>query len=239
MVCNPSKKVVSLARSFRLVYHSRVVRLKTVFENIVVVCLSVCLISCGDKDVQGSPDKNTQVSKNPESKDPTPLDKLKKAAESKNANKERKETRTVKAFSFIPPSAKWLELEGATGDETYTRAKYKSTSNSVQLSISSIGQPTKGPDATNLVKTAETNFAQGIAKHPDMARSWIKSGFSLSRYADPTSGKVSVWCMSKTCKVELAFDFGSGSNISENTAIADSTTDEFFAKNPTGGAKTQ
>jgi hypothetical protein len=147
--------------------------------------------------------------------------------------------RIVQSFSFAPPSADWVESQGAQGDETFTQAKFKSSSTSCQLDITSIGMPAKGPQATALTKQCETEYAQGMAKNPDKTRVWIKSGFSINRYANPTSGAVSVWCISETCKVRLNYEFGTGTRPEDNVKVADSTTDAFFSQNPNGGAKTK
>ena len=87
-----------------------------------------------------------------------------------------------------------------------------------------------------MVAECETGFAKGYAQHPDLTHEWITKGFSISRFADPAKGEVSVWCISNTCKVQIDFTFGSGSKVDENVKVADATTKEFFDKNPSGGA---
>jgi hypothetical protein len=162
--------------------------------------------------------------------------KLKKLSGKDSANGKASAS-PVKSFSFELPSTAWTIAEPTSGDSNFTKAGFTMSGTSVRLEITSIGRPTTGKDASALVKECETGFAQGSAKHADMARSWVIKGFSVSRYADPTSGDVFMWCASETSKLRLNFSFGAGSRVNENIKIADSTTDEFFAKNPSGGAK--
>ena len=142
----------------------------------------------------------------------------------------------VKSFSFVAPTSEWTEGGSSEGDGTYTTATFKMTSPNAQLTISSVGLPTNGAKASKLVAECETGFAKGIAQHPDMAREWITKGFSISRYADATNGEVSVWCISRNCKVRLDFAFGAGSKAADNMKAADAATNAFFDKNPAGGA---
>ncbi len=142
----------------------------------------------------------------------------------------------VKSFLFENPSPEWTVSETPSGDGTFTKASYKLGGANVQCSVTSIGLPATGKDAAELVKECETGFAQGMAKRPEFNREWISKGFSISRYADPDSGDVVAWCISDSCKVRLKFSFGKGTVSPDNVKAADLAIDEFFVKNPTGGA---
>ena len=163
-------------------------------------------------------------------------DRVRDLAAKKKATTPKPIENSVTSFSFVTPSGEWSVSEPANGDGTYTKAAFKMASSNAKLAITSIGLPAKGKEAVALVKQCETGFVQNYALHPDLTREWITKGFSISRYADPRTGEIGVWCIINTCKVSLVFAFGAGPNTADNIKIADLTTDEFFEKNPTGGA---
>jgi len=201
--------------------------------------IGLFLIGCGNR---GNLDSNSPVAEKRTDKDSDKSAMTKAITDPqriKVGNPKVSENRIVKSFSFSPPSSDWVEAQPTSGDETYTLAKFKSSSNSWGLDITSIGLPTKGAKAIDLVKKSETEFAQGMATNNANSREWIKNGFSISRYANPSSNSVSAWCISETCKVLLNFSFPAGSKGEDNMKLADSSIDAFFDKNPTGGAKTK
>jgi hypothetical protein len=163
-------------------------------------------------------------------------EKLKNIVKTTNTAKSDRAPKIV-GFSFVPPSPDWIEAEPTIGDGTYTKAAFKSKSMPIQLAITSIGLPLNGNNAKNLVKNCETEFAVGISKHPEMTKEWIRSGFSISRYADSGKREVSVWCISEYCKVQLKFSNLTSSKLSDDVKVADVATDAFFEQNPSGGAK--
>ncbi|MEI7985623.1 MAG: hypothetical protein WCI55_08335 [Armatimonadota bacterium] len=197
------------------------------------------LIGCGNK---GNPDSNSPVADKHsqiDSDGPAQTKAFPDAKKSKASESKASEKRIVKSFSFSPPTSDWVEAQPTSGDETYTLAKFKSSSNSWELDVTSIGLPAKGANAVDLVKKSETEFAQGIAANNTNSREWIKNGFSISRYTNPSANSVSTWCISETCKVRLNFTFPAGSKTEDIVKQADSSIDAFFDKNPTGGAKTK
>ena len=160
-----------------------------------------------------------------------------KASTKELANKPKSEPeRKVKAFTFEPPSSAWTVAKPGAGDGILSTAEYSLSSSATKVAVTSIGLPPKGNEAEKLVRNCESEYAQGAAKHADSTREWISHGFSISRFADPATGQVMVWCVSNDCKVRLNFEFGSGSKLPDNVKTADASTDEFFTKNPTGGA---
>jgi hypothetical protein len=207
-----------------------VIQRKLLGPTALAISLGLWLVGCrqpiiGEKTVSGNSTNSTNA------------DALKKSIATSAKNSPKAEPRKVRSIAYITPAQAWQESSSAQGDETFTQASYKTAQS--QLSVTTIGLPAKGEKAINLVKNCETDFAQGMAKHPELTRSWIKSGFSISRYADPENHTVSSWCATDTCKVQLLFSFPSGQDISEAIKECDRTVDAFFEKNPTGGAKTQ
>lgn len=142
----------------------------------------------------------------------------------------------VKAFTYETPSPTWIVAKTNAGDGNYSSVQYSLAPATTKVTVTSIGLPSKGNDAIKLVNDCETEFAQGASKYSDSTREWISHGFSISRFADPATGKVMAWCTSETSKICLNFEFGTRSKAAENVKVADSSTEEFFAKNPTGGA---
>ncbi len=161
-------------------------------------------------------------------------DPIKKAL---NKSGTKVKTTPIKKFVFQQPSSDWTSTKPAMGDGNFTMALYKISGGKVWVYVTSIGLPTSSKDALSLVKDCETGFAHGAANHPELTREWIKSGFSASRYSDATKGDVVVWCVSESCKVELKFAFGAGTDAKSNVATADKATNDFLEKNPKGGAQ--
>ncbi len=199
--------------------------------------VGLLLVGCGNKGtpVSNSPfaDKQTDQDSNQSALTKAVAD----AKKVKGGEPKFSESRIVKSFSFFPPTSDWVESKATTGDETYTQAKFMSSSNSCELDVTSIGLPVKGANAVDLVKKSETEFAQGMATNNTNSREWIRNGFSISRFANPTAHSVSAWCISETCKVRLNFSFPAGSKTEDNVKHSDSWIDSFFDKNPSGGAK--
>lgn len=196
-------------------------------------CLALCLFGCSQPP--------TRTSSNVDKKDVATPDRIKNSNPSVVTPKgqEKKDpAQKVKNFSFKSPSPDWGESEKAKGDGTFTQAGFKMNSKSIQLLVTTIGIPASGEEARELVKKCETEFAQGSANHSDMAKAWIVSGFSISRYANQEQRSVSAWCCSDLCKVQLKLTFGPDSNFAESIKLADATINDFFEKNPNGGAKT-
>ncbi len=164
-------------------------------------------------------------------------DSLADAKKKEPATAAKPKTTPVKSFAFENPSPDWKSSDPAQGSGTLTQATLKSSNSPAKMTVISIGLPVSTKEAAALVNTSENGFSQGYAKHPELTREWIKSGFAISRFADPASGQVLIWSSSETCKIQLKFEFGQGSNPKDNIKSADKSTDDFFEKNPTGGAK--
>ena len=206
-------------------------------SNLVCKIALLALICCGLLSCRGA--GNNEIA---EVEKPGNLSKPVKASPSIAKNKEvtkpkKQNTAPVKSFVFENPSPDWTASEPGKGDGALTKVKLKSNKSPVKLTVTSIGLPVASKEAGALVKECESSFAKGYAKHPELTREWIRSGFSISRYSDPNNGEISVWCVSETCKVRLNFEFGKSGNVQDNIKIADGATDDFFTKNPTGGAK--
>jgi hypothetical protein len=193
------------------------------------------LIGCGRKG-NGAPSAQANqdsIANNPASK----AIKLPGTVLNKTANMSpAKAGNLVRSFAFVAPAPDWTKNGNSEGDGAYTKASFAMSNSKAILEISSVGLPTKGEKAIKLVEDCETGFAKGIAQHAEMAREWVSKGFSISRYADSGTGKVSVWCISNTCKVRLDFAFGAGPQAADNIKKADLVTNAFFEENPTGGA---
>ena len=206
------------------------------------LALSVILAACGKTDASTpslSPTKSPGIvtkSESPDTKAKLKATPLESAVKRMKAIHESKTENKVKSFAFVTPSADWEPTGSEQGDGNYTKAGFKHKSENVQLTITSIGTPATGKEAAKLVGECETSFAQGSAKHPEMTREWIAQGFSISRYADPGTGSVSVWCVSNSCRVQLGFLFPSGSKPTDTVKVADATVNAFFEKNPSGGS---
>ncbi len=201
--------------------------------------IGLLLVGCGKKETQGSNAPFAEMQTNQDSNKSALTKAIGDAKKANQGEPKVADRRIVKSFSFFPPTSDWVVAQATSGDETFTQAKFKSSLGSCELDISSIGLPAKGTSAIDLVKKSETEFAQGMATNNTNSREWIKNGFSISRYANPTSHSVSAWCISEKCKVRLNFSFAPGSKTEDNVKQSDSSIDAFFDKNPTGGAKTQ
>jgi len=201
--------------------------------GVTLICWS--LTSCSNKSVT-DPASVNNVADSKNSSDIKPnLRDLKRDAKGKPIP--TKATTPIKKFEFEQPSPDWTTTQPAQGDGTFTKASYQIAGGKIPVQITSIGLPLSTKEAAGLVRDCETGFAQGAAKHPELTREWIKSGFSVSRYSDATNGEVVVWCVSESCKVELKYAFGAGSKPKDNVAAADKATDDFLEKNPRGGAQ--
>ncbi len=212
--------------------------LNPVCKIAILGLLSGSLLSCRGAAKDGSPKVEKSISRNSTNSPTKQVTESPASVINREPSKAKKPNLTsVKSFAFENPSPDWSVSESAKGNGVLTKATLKSIKSPVQMTVTSIGLPVSSKEAGALVRDCESNFAIGFSKHPELTREWIRSGFSISRYADPMTGDIFVWSVSETCKVQLKFAFGKSSNIQENIKIADGTTDDFFAKNPTGGVR--